>query len=102
MRMPRRFVFGQVVMLLLASAGCAAKTTRPWMPERVRAELGAVAVVVPPAPPERSLAYPVPSRPGAAVAGGARGWARVSSRARRASAAPGSCGRPASSPSGPP
>lgn len=73
MRMPRSLVLGQVVLLLVASAGCAAKTARPWMPERVRAELGAVAVVVPPAPPEPSLAYPVPSRPGAAVAGAGAG-----------------------------
>src|SRR5712692_2060469 len=73
MRMPRSLVLAQVALLLVASAGCAAKTTRPPMPDRVRNELGAVAVVAPPVRPESSLAHPVPSRAGAAAAGASAG-----------------------------
>ncbi len=71
--MPRSLVLAQVALLLVASAGCAAKTTRPPMPDRVRNELGAVAVVAPPVRPESSLAHPVPSRAGAAAAGASAG-----------------------------
>lgn len=71
--MPRSLVLGQIALLLVASAGCAAKTTRPPMPDHVPNELGAVAVVAPPARPESSFAYPVPSRAGAAAVGAGAG-----------------------------
>jgi len=73
MRMPRALVHGQVVLLFIATGGCAAKTPPPPIPESVRSELGAIAVIVPPAPPESSFSYPVPSRAGAAVAGAGAG-----------------------------
>jgi len=67
--MPQTLALGQVALLLVASAGCAAKTAPSVIPERVRSELGAVAVIAPPAPPGSSLSYPVPSRAGAALTG---------------------------------
>jgi hypothetical protein len=69
MRTPAALALGHVALLLIATSGCAAKTSRQWMPEQVRSELGTVAVVASPEPPESSFAYPVPSRAGAAVTG---------------------------------
>src|SRR5262245_34749552 len=69
MRTLRTIALGHVALLLVASSGCAAKTTHQWIPEQVRAGLGTVAVVTSPEPPEWSFAYPVPSRAGAAAAG---------------------------------
>lgn len=69
MRTPPALALGHVALLLIAASGCAAKTSRQWMPEQVRSELGTVAVVASPEPPESSFAYPVPSRAGAAVTG---------------------------------
>ena len=68
MRTPRVFALGHVA-LVLASSGCAAKTSRQWLPEQVRSELGTVALVTSPERAEWSFAYPVPSRAGAAAAG---------------------------------
>ena len=69
MRTLRTIALAHVAVLLIASSGCATKTTRQWMPEQVRAELGTVAVVTSPERPEWSFAYPVPSRAGAAATG---------------------------------
>jgi hypothetical protein len=69
MRTLRRLALGHVALLLIASSGCAAKTSRQWLPEQVRSELGTVAVVASPEPPDSSFAYPVPSRAGAAATG---------------------------------
>ena len=68
MRTPRPLALAHVALVLIASSGCAAKT-RQWLPEQVRSELGTVAVVASPEPPAWSLAYPVPSRAGAAATG---------------------------------
>jgi hypothetical protein len=69
MRTPRSLVLGHVALLLVACSGCAAKTTRQWLPEQVRSELGTVAVVTSREPPDSNFAYPVPSRAGAAATG---------------------------------
>ena len=68
MKMLRPLAVGHVALVLLASTGCAAKT-RQWLPGQVRSELGTVAVVTSPEPPDSSFAYPVPSRAGAAATG---------------------------------
>ncbi len=68
MRTLRPLALGHVALLLIASSGCAAKT-RQWLPEQVRSELGTVAVVTSPEPPDSSFAYPVPSRAVAAATG---------------------------------
>jgi len=56
--------------LLLGQVGCSHVSP---MPEHVRAGLGVVAVVAPPAPPESTFGYPVPSRAGASLAGASAG-----------------------------
>ena len=68
MRTLRPFALGHVALALVASTGCAAKT-RQWLPQQIRSELGTVAVVTSPEPPDSSFAYPVPSRAVAAATG---------------------------------
>ena len=52
MRTLRPLALAHVVLLLIASSGCAAKT-RQLLPEQVRSELGTIAVVASLEPPAR-------------------------------------------------
>ena len=69
----RRFGIGPIVLLAIVATGCATKTRLP-VTDRVRGDLGVVAVVMSAdSPPDATLAYPVPSRAAAATVGASAG-----------------------------